>query len=98
MEEEGKDPLIRMKKKSESCLVVSDSLQRHWVVRGILQARILEWVAFPVSRGLPNPGLSCIAGRFFTSWATREALILKKEEEENIDSAGIIFIPRICAT
>ena len=29
MEEEGKDPLIRMKKKSESCLVVSDSLQRH---------------------------------------------------------------------
>ena len=26
-------------------------------VRGILQARILEWVAVPFSRGLPNPGI-----------------------------------------
>ena len=38
---------------------------------------ILEWGAYPFFRGssLPrNPsGLSCIAGRFFTSWATREA-------------------------
>ena len=24
---------------------------------GILQARILEWVAFPFSRGFPNPGI-----------------------------------------
>ena len=35
---------------------------------GILQARILEWVAMPSSRGS-----SCIAGGFFTVWATREA-------------------------
>ena len=46
-------------------------------VYGILQARILEWVAFPLSRGSSQPrdqtGVSCIAGRFFTSWATREA-------------------------
>ena len=44
---------------------------------GILQARILEWVAFPFSRGPSQPRdrtqVSCIAGRFFTSWATREA-------------------------
>ena len=26
-------------------------------VHGILQARILEWVAFPFSRDLPNPGI-----------------------------------------
>ena len=26
-------------------------------VHGILQARILEWVAIPFSRGLPNPGI-----------------------------------------
>ena len=60
MEEEGKDPLHKdgeKKSESESCLVVSDSLWPHWVVRGILQARILEWVAFPLSRGLPNPGI-----------------------------------------
>ena len=39
--------------------------------------RILEWVAYPFSRGtsqLKNQTrVSCIAGRFFTSWATREA-------------------------
>ena len=44
------------------------------IVRGILQARILVWVAFPFSTGSSQPGdltqVSCIAGRFFTSWAT----------------------------
>ena len=47
------------------------------VVHGILQARILEWVAFPFSRGSSHPRdrtqVSHIAGRFFISWATREA-------------------------
>ena len=42
--------------------------------------RIIEWIAYPFSRGssqLKNgTGVSCIAGRFFTSWATREALRL----------------------
>ena len=46
-------------------------------VHGIFQARILKWVAFPFSRGSAQPRdrtqVSCIAGRFFTSWATREA-------------------------
>ena len=40
--------------------------------------RILEWVAYPFSRGSSRPRnwtrVSCIAGRFFTSWATRGAL------------------------
>ena len=44
---------------------------------GILQARILEWVAMPSSRGSSQPRdwtqVSCIAGRFFTVWAIREA-------------------------
>ena len=47
---------------------------------GILQARILEWVAIPFSRGSSQPknwtGVSYTAGRFFTSWATREALCI----------------------
>ena len=30
---------------------------RDYTVHGILQVRILEWVAFPFSRGLPNPGI-----------------------------------------
>ena len=48
-----------------------------YTVRGILQARILEWVAFPFSRGSSQPRdqtpVSRTAGRFFASWATREA-------------------------
>ena len=39
--------------------------------------RILEWGAIPFSRGSSQPRnqiqLSCIAGRFFTLWVTREA-------------------------
>ena len=46
-------------------------------VHGILQARILEWVAIPFFRGSFWPRdkiwVSCIAGRRFTIWATREA-------------------------
>ena len=41
-----------------------------YTVHGILQVRILEWVAFPFSRGSSQPRdwtqISCIAGRFFT--------------------------------
>ena len=48
-----------------------------YTAHGILQARILEWVAFPFSRGSFQPRdrtqVSCIAGGFFTSWATGEA-------------------------
>ena len=50
-------------------------------VHGILQARILEWVAYPFSRGSSQPmnrprnrtRVSCIADGFFTNWATKEA-------------------------
>ena len=49
-------------------------------VNGILQARILEWVATSSSRGSSWPRdrtpVSYITGRFFTIWATREALTL----------------------
>ena len=45
-------------------------------VHRILQARILEWVPFPFSRGSSQPRdqtqVSCIAGGLFTDWATRE--------------------------
>ncbi|XDA77321.1 hypothetical protein R6Z07F_007455 [Ovis aries] len=45
-------------------------------VHGILQAKILEWVAIPFSRGSAQPRdrtqVSCIAGRFFTILATGE--------------------------
>ena len=45
-------------------------------VHGILQARILEWAVNSFSRGSSQPRywirVSCIAGKFFTIWATRE--------------------------
>ena len=47
-------------------------------IHGILQARILEWVAISFSRGSSQPRdriqVSCIASRRFNLWATREAL------------------------
>ena len=50
-------------------------------VLGILQKRILEWVAMPSSGGLPDPGIEpvlltppALAGRFFTTCATWEAI------------------------
>ena len=42
-----------------------------YTVYGILQARILEWVAYPFSSGSSPPrnqtGVACIAGGFFTN-------------------------------
>ena len=61
-------------KVAQSCPIVCDPMG--YTVHGILQARILEWVAFPFSRGSSQPRdrtqVSRIAGRFFTVWATRE--------------------------
>ena len=49
-------------------------------VHGILQTRVLEWVAISFSRGSSRPRdqtwVSCIGGRRFNLWATREAELL----------------------
>ena len=65
---------------AQSCLTLCKSMDCSppgSSVYGILQARILEWVAIPFSRGSSwtrdQTWVSCIAGRFFTIWATREA-------------------------
>ena len=63
---------------SESRSVVSDSLRpMDCIVHGILQARILVRAAFPFSRGSSQPRdrtqVSHVAGRLYTSWATRVA-------------------------
>ena len=69
-----------LEKVAQSCLTLCNPMD--YTVHGILQARILEWVAFPFSRGSSQPRdqtqVSSIAGRFFTSWATREALFIIK--------------------
>ena len=62
-------------KVAQSCPTLRNP--RDYIVHAILQARILECVAFPISRGSSQPRdwtqVFCIVGGFFTSWATREA-------------------------
>ena len=59
---------------TQSCLTLCDLMD--YTVHGILQARILEWVAFPFSRGSSQPRdqtqVSFLAGRFFINWAYGE--------------------------
>ena len=61
---------------AQSCPTLWDPMD--YTVHGILQARILEWVAVPFSRESSQPRdqtqVSRIACGFFTSWAIREAL------------------------
>ena len=71
-----------------SCSVMSDSLQPRGLqptglgssVRGVFQARILEWIAISFTRGSSRSRdqthvscVSCTAGRFFIHWVIREA-------------------------
>ena len=69
---QASDQIVRWSevKVPQSCLTL-------YTVHGILQARILEWVAFPFFRGSSQlrdwTQVSRIAGGFFTSWATRKA-------------------------
>ena len=63
------DPLIVKVKVAQSCPTLCDPMD--CIVPGILPARIMDWVAFPFSRGSSQPRdrtqVSRIAGRFFTS-------------------------------
>ena len=62
--------ILKMKVKvTQSCPTFCDAMD--YTVHGILQARTLEWVAIPVSRGSSQPRdrtkVSQVAGGFFTS-------------------------------
>ena len=61
-------------KVAQLCPTLCDPM--NYTVHGILQARILEWLTILFSRGSSQPWdqtqVSHIAGRFFTSWDTRE--------------------------
>ena len=56
-------------KVTQSCPTLCDPMD--YTVHGILQARILEWVAYPFSSGSSQTrnqtGVSCITGGFFTN-------------------------------
>ena len=86
-------------KVAQSCQTLCDPIP----VQGILQARTLEWVAFPFSRGSSQPrnrtGVSCIAGGSFTKWAIREAHYVKPNRFTILQLTGSFIIfstsPRI---
>ena len=71
---------VKWSEVTQPCLTLCDPVDcspPHSSVHGILQARILEWVAISFSWGIfptqeSNPGLP-LAGRRFNLWATREA-------------------------
>ena len=101
---------------SVSYSVVSNSLQPHGCsppgssVHGTLQARILEWVVLPFSRGSSWPRdrtrVSCIAGGFFTTvppgklWKPRGMFLLLRKRQRVL-SCEMVWVrysclPRVC--
>ena len=70
--------LLQHRSSKASILQCSACIPVDYTVHGLLQARILEWVAFPFSRvssQTRNRTLdSHTAGRFFASWAIREVV------------------------
>ena len=84
---------------TQSCLILCNPMNYYppgSLVHGNVQARILEWVAIPFFRGSPQPRdqtwISCIAGRFFTIWATRGAYICLTNKNQIIYS----IIQNVC--
>ena len=81
---------VKWVKVAQSCPTLCDPMD--YTVHGILQTRILEWVAFTFSRGASQPRdrnqVSQMAGGFFTRWATREALMLPLKSTSKQHSTG----------
>ena len=71
-------------------------------VHGILQARILEWVAMPFSRGSSWSRdwtwVSCIAGRFFITWATGKNwhVLVASAVSDSLRSYGLEPVRPLC--
>ena len=60
-----------------------------YTVHGILQARILEWVDFPFSRDLPNPGIKP------RSAALQEESLLAESQGKLNNNSTLLFIKPI---
>ena len=70
-------------------------------VHGLLQARILQWVALPFSRGSSwlrdQTCVFYVAGRFFTAWANREyqqwiKVPISLHPHQDLLFSGILFV------
>ena len=81
-------------KVAQACPTLCNSMD--YPVHGILQARILQWVAFPFSRETSQlrdqTQVSCIVGGFFCSWATREAQNSQSQRRSQILDLEIFLL------
>ena len=81
-------------KVSQLCPILCNPM--NYTVHGILQARILEWVAFPFSRGSSQPRdrtqVSRTAGR-----ATREACVCVSQSVQSLSCVQLFVTPLITA-
>ena len=79
---------------SESCSIMSNSLPPHGIVHGILQARILEWVAIPFSRDHSNPGFETRAPVLQADSLPTES----PEKPQNTEVGSLSLLQRIFLT
>ena len=88
---------------AQSCPILcdpTDSSSPDSSVRGIFEARILEWVAIPYPRGSSQPGTEspslrslALAGRFFTTVANWEALYANTAAAKSLQSCPTLCDP-----
>ena len=82
---------------SDISVVICNSNSINYTFHGILQVSILEWVDFLFFRGSSQPRdqtqVYRIAGSYFTSWVTREALLGRKAMTK-VDSIFSVFKSR----
>ena len=97
----GRVPHIGAKwkvKVAQSCPTLFNPID--YTIHRILQARILEWVVIPFSRGSSQPRdltqVSHIAGGFFTSWATVEWVWANSRRQWRTGKPGVLQ-PQVCS-
>ena len=75
-------------KVAQSCLTLCDPMD--YTVHGILQARILEWVALPFSRGSSQPrDRTCVGRRVLHHWITRGVRLFFLDEGSASENSGL---------
>ena len=82
-------------KVDQLCLTLWDPMD--CIVHGILQARLLEWVALPFCRESSQfrdwTQVSHIAGKFSTSWATKDIKPTKQQADKlSVHMSNLIFV------
>ena len=89
--------IVQMVKVIQSCLTLCNAMNCPWNSPG----KNIAWVAFRFSRGYSKPRdwiqISCIAGRFFTSWAKREALYRWYLGPKSLQSCLTLWDPMYCS-